>query len=297
MSHLEAGNLFNVKDMVFVVTGGGTGIGAMFARALDINGAAKVYIIGRRLDKLQEVAQSATNQTIIPIQGDITSKESLTTIAERITSEVSFVNAVIANSGAAGPRLDALPKSPPPSLADLHAFLWATPPAEFNETFFVNTTAAFYTLLAFLPLLDAGNKDARSPTVRDGGSVKSQFVATSSIGGFSRRPGMGYAYAASKAAIIHLVKQMSTCLADYHIRCNSFCPGIYPSDMSQGMIGKDDRTAMGSVSGDIVPLTRIGNDEDAAGALLFLCSRAGAYINGNILISDGGRMSIVPATY
>ncbi|KAF2808979.1 3-oxoacyl-reductase [Mytilinidion resinicola] len=278
MSHLEAGSLFNVKDMLFVVTGGGTGIGAMFSRALDINGAAKVYIIGRRLEKLQEVAQSATNNNIIPIQGDITSKDSLASIVERITSEVGFVNAVIANSGAAGPRLDALPKSPPPSLAELHNFFWATPPTDFNETFFVNTTAAFYTLLAFLPLLDASNKDAV-------------------ISGFSRRPGMGYAYAASKAAVIHLVKQMSTCLADYHIRCNSFCPGIYPSDMSQGMMGKDDRTAMGSVSGDVVPLTRIGTDEDAAGALLFLCSRAGAYINGNILISDGGRMSIVPATY
>lgn len=170
---------------------------------------------------------------MIPIQGDITSKDSLAFIAKRITSEVGFVNAVIANSGATGPRLDALPKSPTPSLSDLHAFLWATPFAEFNDTFSVNTTAAFYTLLAFLPLLDAGNKDPRSPTVNAGGSVKSQFIATSSIGGFSRRPGMGFAYAGSKAAIIHLVKQMSTCLAEYHIRCNSFCPGIYPSNMSQ----------------------------------------------------------------
>lgn len=80
------------------------------------------------------------------------------------------------------------------------------------------------------------------------------------------------------------------------------------------MMGGDDITKEGSVSPDVVPLTRSGNEEDAGGALLFMCSRAGAYtskpfcfhlvntcsdllLDGNILISDGGRMSIVPATY
>lgn len=80
-------------------------------------------------------------------------------------------------------------------------------------------------------------------------------------------------------------------------------------------MGESDITKEGSISPDVVPLTRAGTEEDAGGALLFLCSRAGAYISenwpssstmafanscfpdGNVLISDGGRMSIVPATY
>ncbi|OCL05164.1 hypothetical protein AOQ84DRAFT_414170 [Glonium stellatum] len=61
MSSLEASSLFNVKDMVFVITGGGSGIGAMVAKALGANGAAKVYIVGRRLNKLQEAAEQAVH--------------------------------------------------------------------------------------------------------------------------------------------------------------------------------------------------------------------------------------------
>lgn len=171
------------------------------------------------------------NKSIIPIQGDITSKESLAEIAGKVKEEVGFVNAVIANSGATGPSLDALPKDRTPTLEEFHAFLWKTPMDEFEQAFLVNSTACFYTLLAFMPLLDAGNKSNESPAVKAG--IKSQFIVTSSIGAFSRRPGMGFAYAGSKAAIIHMVKQLATMMVPYHIRCNTFCPGIYPSSMSQ----------------------------------------------------------------
>ena len=60
MADLDAGTLFGVKDMVFVVTGAGSGIGAMMAKALAQNGAAKVYILGRRLEKLEETAKVDT---------------------------------------------------------------------------------------------------------------------------------------------------------------------------------------------------------------------------------------------
>src|SRR5258706_1264841 len=98
----------------------------MMAKALDINGAKKVYIVGRRLEKLQEVASAAVgsplppntrlisekrielrslqvNKSIVAVQGDITSKESLASITEKVKSEVGFVNVVIANSGISGP--------------------------------------------------------------------------------------------------------------------------------------------------------------------------------------------------
>lgn len=101
---------------------------------------------------------------------------------------------------------------------------------DFNQTFMVNTTAVFYTFGAFMSLLDAGNKHAESPGKKLG--IDSHFVVTSSIGSLSKRPGMGYAYAASKAAANLMAKQLSTNMAPYHIRCNVFLPGIYPSDMS-----------------------------------------------------------------
>jgi NAD(P)-dependent dehydrogenase (short-subunit alcohol dehydrogenase family) len=103
--------------------------------------------------------------------------------------------------------------------------------SHFNQAFEVNTTACFYTLVAFLPLLDEGNRSEHGTRI----GVKSQFIVTGSIAAFSRRPGMGFAYAGSKIAAIHIVKQLATMMADWRvdIRANCFCPGVYPSDMSK----------------------------------------------------------------
>ena len=48
---------------------------------------------------------------------------------------------------------------------------------------------------------------------------------------------------------------------------------------------------------EVIPEQRVGDVKDMAGAILFLTSRAGSYINGNVLIVDGGRLSVLPATY
>jgi pyruvate/2-oxoglutarate dehydrogenase complex dihydrolipoamide dehydrogenase (E3) component len=64
MSSLDAASLFGVKGLVAVITGGGTGIGLMMAKALEHNGA-KVYIIGRRLETLQTAAKEAVR--LVPL--------------------------------------------------------------------------------------------------------------------------------------------------------------------------------------------------------------------------------------
>jgi NAD(P)-dependent dehydrogenase (short-subunit alcohol dehydrogenase family) len=46
-----------------------------------------------------------------------------------------------------------------------------------------------------------------------------------------------------------------------------------------------------------IPEQRMGDEQDVAGAILFLASRAGAYCNGNLLVTDGGRLSVTPATF
>jgi NAD(P)-dependent dehydrogenase (short-subunit alcohol dehydrogenase family) len=124
-----------------------------------------------------------------------------------------------------------LPKDRRPTLTEVHKYLWDTPMSHFNQAFEVNTTACFYTLVAFLPLLDEGNRSEPGKRLQ----IKSQFIVTGSIAAFSRRPGMGFAYAGSKMAAIHIVKQLATMLADWRvdIRVNCFCPGVYPSDMSK----------------------------------------------------------------
>ena len=215
MSSLEAANLFNVKCLVAVITGGGTGIGLMMTKALALNGAHKVYIVGRRKEVLEAAAKESPHGNIIPIDGDVTSKDTLESIASRIEKEVGYINVLIANSGIGGPRTFSL--TPETSLEDYQSALWNQSFDEYTATFAVNTSAVFFCIAAFLKLLDAGN---------DKGNVeqKSQVIATSSVGGFHRRP-KGYAYGQSKAATTHLMKQMATNLAPFGIRSNVIAPG------------------------------------------------------------------------
>jgi len=82
----------------------------------------------------------------------------------------------------------------------------------------LNTVAAWYTITAFLGLLDAGNKKGNV-------EQKSQVIATSSIGGFNRNVPGGFAYGQSKAATTHMMKQLATALAPLGIRSNTLAPG------------------------------------------------------------------------
>ncbi len=61
MGSFKAADLFAVTGMVFIITGGGSGLGEMMARALDANGAAKVFILGRRKEALKKVASKAAS--------------------------------------------------------------------------------------------------------------------------------------------------------------------------------------------------------------------------------------------
>ena len=216
MSSLEAANLFNVKGLVAVITGGGSGIGLMMTKALALNGAHKVYIVGRRKEVLEAAAKESPHGNIIPLVGDVTSKDTLQSIASHIEKEVGYINVLIANSGIAGPSN--LSITPQTTLEDYQSTLWNQSFDGYTETFAVNTSAVFFCIAAFLKLLDAGNNKGNV-------EQKSQVIATSSIGGFNRKPKAGFAYGESKAATTHMMKQFATHLAPYGIRSNVIAPG------------------------------------------------------------------------
>ena len=186
----------------------------MLATGLEANGA-KVYIIGRRLESLQKVAKEAVHGNIIPIQGDVTSKADLLRAVDTIAAADGFINVLVANSGIGGPA--STPPQENPTLAETRDFLWNTDPDSFTEALHVNTTAVYFTTLAFLNLLDAGNK-------RGNVEQKSQVIAISSVAAHHRNVA-AYAYAASKAAVNHMFKMFSTSWAPYQIRANIIAPG------------------------------------------------------------------------
>ncbi|KAI1141679.1 NAD(P)-binding protein [Hypoxylon sp. FL0543] len=278
---LGAENLFNVKSMVAVVTGGGTGIGLMITKALAANGASKVYILGRRLQILQEAASQA-GSNVIPLTCDVTSKESLQSAVTHIQKEAGFINLLVCNSGIGGPY--GIRPKPETTLDEFVEANLSVPFEDYTNTFGVNTSAVWYTTIAFLRLLDAGNKQGNV-------QQKSQVVAVSSIGGFNKVNTGGFAYGQSKAACTHLIKQLSVALPQWDIRANVICPGLYPSEMSAPIIQK------GGIGKDMIPLERAGDEQDMGGAILYLASRAGAYCNGTVIVTDGGRLTTFPSTF
>lgn len=126
------------------------------------------------------------------------------------------MNLVIANAGIGGPSIKTL--KPNASLEEFENHLWGWTAEEFTETFAANTTGAFNTVAAFLQLLGEGNKKGNV-------TQKSQVIATSSIGAFNRSLTQGYAYGGSKAAVVHIFKQLATTLVPYDIRSNIIAPG------------------------------------------------------------------------
>jgi NAD(P)-dependent dehydrogenase (short-subunit alcohol dehydrogenase family) len=192
---------------------------------------------------------------------------------------------------------------PTATISEVQDFLWKYEFEDFTHTYRVNDSAVFFSIIAFLGLLDAGNKKGNV-------EQKSQVIATSSIGGFNRLPLSGYAYQSSKAAATHLMKIFATALVPHGIRSNIIAPGckstanleshalikiVYPSEMASGPL--DKAFPDGVMPKSFIPEERAGTIEDMAGAILYITSRAGAYLNGNVLVTDGGRISIAPSTY
>ena len=188
----------------------------MMAKALVENGAHKVYILGRRIDVLQQAAAAIGKPSVVPLYCDVTSKVSLQSIASVIETDAGYLNLLVCNSGIGGPQV-----RKPTSDTTLEEFVdqnWSFDFDDFNNTFAVNTTAVWFTAMAFLKLLDAGNKKGNI-------AQTSQVIATSSIGGFNKAAPGGYVYGQSKAACTHLIKQLAVLLPRWNVRANVIAPG------------------------------------------------------------------------
>jgi NAD(P)-dependent dehydrogenase (short-subunit alcohol dehydrogenase family) len=239
---------------------------------------------------------------------------------DQITAEIGYVNLVVANSGSIGPPVRF---SPTASIPELRETLFTNfSMDEMNETLNLNITAAFFTMTAFLELLDAGNRHALQSgfgrPITEGSevpSIQSQVIFTTSISAFSRHWTSSPPYLTSKAAIMQVTKHASTQLARFGIRVNAIAPGsksrsgylylllrltaqkVYPSELASVLIQNRNPEAEASDDQRFIPARRFGGDEEMAGAILYLASRAGSYSNGSILVSDGGRLSVMTGTY
>lgn len=72
---------------------------------------------------------------------------------------------------------------------------------------------------------------------------------------------------------------------------------VFPSELSAAVLQGRDATKEGAFPKSFIPLERTGDEQDMAGTILYLASRSGAYLNGLILVIDGGRLTAMPGSY
>ena len=286
----------------------------MIATALENNGAI-VYIVGRRAEMLEAAAEARSvrhvavfgphtsllptlyltvlgkqkHGNLIPLQGDVSSKESLKAIADTVKARSGYINLLVNNAGVS---LAIQPKLPTPTTANgditqLQQVLWETEtPDSFRKTIDVNVAAVWFGTVAFLELLHEGNKR----TLAEGGSgVSSQVLTVSSIASFRKDSNVfSLSYTLSKVAATHLGKMMAHYLKEWKIRSNVICPGLFPSGMP--MSSRDispslvlmvytemvDATMSEETKKSLlatIPMGRPGATDDMAGLVLFLASK------------------------
>ena len=134
--------------------------------------------------------------------------------------------------------------------------------------------------------------DRFAPLLQKNASTEdpSRVIITASVAGIgigSLGSNATFGYSASKAAAIHLAKNLAVELGPRGILVNAIAPGFFPSKMANGLLelsGGLEATARKN------PSLRLGRPEDLAGAVVFLSSRAASHINGATLVIDGGEV-------
>lgn len=252
----------------------------MAAQALAVNGA-KVYITGRTEEKLEKVTElygvDAPGQ-IIPIQADITKKESISKLVEEVSTRENFLSILINNAGISSKTQ----KTEHEDAGKLQQSLFAEGDIdEWDGVFRTNVSQLFFMTSAFLPLLQKGSEQEHG--------YSSTVINITSISGIVKVAQHHFAYNASKAAAIHLTKMLAheVTSSNLRIRVNNIAPGVFPTEMTANESDEKQKSFIPKEKYEQkVPASRPGKEEDMASAVLFASTNQ--YLNGQTVVVDGG---------
>jgi NAD(P)-dependent dehydrogenase (short-subunit alcohol dehydrogenase family) len=247
-----------------VITGGGTGIGAAIARSLHAAGA-RVTLMGRRLDPLEQVAASLAASGDLPgvIAIDVTDESSVeqAMAAARARAPVTIL---VNNAGS----VETAP------LAKTSTALW-------QQMIAVNLTGAFLCTRAVLA----------DVAKAEGGRIIT-IASTSGLKGYAYTG----AYAAAKHGVIGLTRTLALELARTSATANAICPGFADTDLVQRSLDSvTDKTGMSRADAlaQFVrdnPQKRLIQPEEVAAAALWLCDPLSASVNGQSIAIAGGEV-------
>jgi NAD(P)-dependent dehydrogenase (short-subunit alcohol dehydrogenase family) len=248
--------LFSIEEKVALVTGGSRGIGLMIARGF-VEAGAKVYISSRKAQVCEAVAaQLSQVGECVALPADLSTEAEANRLAADLGEREQALHILVNNAGAN----------------------WGAPLAEYPDSAWdkvldLNVKGVFHLTRACVPLLEAAARPGDPARVINVGSIDGLRVPAFET----------YAYSASKAAVHHLSRVLAQHLSGRNITVNAIAPGPFESKMMEATLD-----AFGDVIRDQCPLGRIGEPEDMAGVAIYLASRAGAYVTGQVIAVDGG---------
>ena len=247
---------------------------------------AKVYITSRREEVLDNAAKthspdSSSPGQIIPFGPcDVTSKDDLSKITKELESKEKYLSLIVAAAGVSG----ATGTPDASSATQMRDNLWKEKVEEWRDTYQTNVTSVFFSVVSFLPLLQAAPRE-----------LEPSVIIISSMSGLMRNSQAHFSYNASKAATAHLARMMSKEFSKTGVRVNRIAPGYFPSEMTMNESDENNKTDMPAEKvknkGHPVPAERAGSDGEMAMGVIFL-TKCG-YVNGEILKLDGGVMNEV----
>ena len=250
-------NLFDLTGKVAIVTGSTRGIGKAAAEALAEHGA-KVVISSRKQDACDAVAAEINaafgEGTAIAVAASISDKDALQNLVDRTLAAFGRIDVLVCNA-ASNPYY-----GPMAGIAD----------DQFRKILDNNIVSNHWLIQMAVPGMIA----------RGEGSV----IIVSSIGGLRGSPVLG-AYCISKAADMQLARNLAVELGPKGVRVNCIAPGLVKTDFARALWEDPERIAATNAT---TPLRRIGEPGDIAGAVVFLASKAGAFMTGQSMVIDGG---------
>jgi NAD(P)-dependent dehydrogenase (short-subunit alcohol dehydrogenase family) len=237
-----------VTPAVALVTGAGSGIGRACVERLAA-GAARVAAVD--LD-----VRFMDGLDALPLAADVSDEAAVAAAVARAGDELGPLDAVVNVAGITGTR----------AAAECHV----TPGDEWRRVIEVNLTGPFLVCHAALPgMLERG---------------RGTIVNVASVAGLVAFPGR-CAYSASKGGVVQLTRSLAADYAARGIRANAICPGMVDTPMTRWRL--EDPELRGAVL-ERIPAGRVATTEEVAEAVALLSGDAMPYMNGAMLVLDGG---------
>lgn len=245
-----------LKGKVAMVTGAGGGVGGAIAKRLASEGC-KVVLLGRNRIKLQKIASEiGDKKNTMMVLTDITKEAEVLSAIEQTIKSFDKIDILVNNAGTI---------NDPTMFHEMTDDQW-------DDLITTNLIGTFKITKAVIPVL-----------MKNGGG---SIINISSVLGIRSIPKVPLSvYGVTKAGVIMLTKSIAVEYGQYNIRCNCIAPSTIRSSIIEPYLQDE---AAKKVLESTFPLHKVGEPEDIAGAVTYLCSDDSKWVTGTVLIVDGG---------